>query len=62
MFKLVATLLNKDVLKPLEIRDTFPEENDYEIGFSKHHNEYLKDKVVEFEERRILAIKKARKR
>ena len=62
MFKLPATLLSKDVLKPLERLDTFPEEHEYEIGFSKHYNEYVKDKVVEFEERRILAIRKARKR
>ena len=62
MFKLPATLLSKDVLKPLERLDTFPEEHEYEIGFSKHYNEYVKDKVAEFEERRILAIRKARKR
>ena len=49
MFKLPATLLSKDVLKPLERLDTFPEEHEYEIGFSKHYNEYVKDKVVEFE-------------
>ena len=58
MFK----LLSKDVLNPSGIRDAFPEENDYEIGFSEHYNKYLKDKVVRFEENRISALKAARKR
>ena len=58
MFK----LLSKDVLKSSGIRDTFPEEKDYEIGFSEHYNRYLKDKVVRFEDNRISTIKVARKR
>ena len=58
MFK----LLSKDVLKQLGIRDTFPEEKDYEIGFPEHYNRYLKDKVVRFEDNRISTLKKARKR
>ena len=58
MFK----LLSKDVLKSSGMRDVFPEEKDYEIGFSKHYNRYLKDKVVRFEEKRISTVKEARKR
>ena len=58
MFK----LLSKDLVKSSKIRDTFPEEKDYEIGFSDHYNKYLKDKVERFEENRILTLKEARKR
>ena len=58
MFK----LLSKDLVKSSKIRDTFPEEKDYEIGFSDHYNKYLKDKVERFEENRISTLKEARKR
>ena len=58
MFK----LLSKDLFKSSKIRDTFPEEKDYEIGFSDHYNKYLKDKVERFEENRISTLKEARKR
>ena len=54
--------MSKDVLNPSGIRDAFPEENDYEIGFSDHNNKYLKDKVERFEENRISTLKEARKR
>ena len=53
MFK----LLSKDLVKSSKIRDTFPEEKDYEIGFSDHYNKYLKDKVERFEENRISTLK-----
>ena len=53
MFK----LLSKDLFKSSKIRDTFPEEKDYEIGFSDHYNKYLKDKVERFEENRISTLK-----
>ena len=56
MFK----LLSRDLLKSSKIRDTFPEEKDYEIGFSDHYNKYLKDKVERFEENRISTLKEAR--
>ena len=52
----------RDLLKSSKIRDTFPEEKDYEIGFSDHYNKYLKDKVERFEENRISTLKEARKR
>ena len=58
MFK----LLSKDLVESSKIRDTFPEEKDYEIGFSDHYNKYLKDKVERFEENRISTLKEARKR
>ena len=58
MFK----LLSRDLVKSSKIRDTFPEEKDYEIGFSDHYNKYLKDKVERFEENRISTLKEARKR
>ena len=58
MFK----LLSKDLVKSSKIRDTFPEEKDYEIGFSDHYNKYLKDKVERFEENRISTLKEARNR
>ena len=58
MFK----LLSKDLVKSSKIRDTFPEEKDYEIGFSDHYNKYLKDKVERFDENRISTLKEARKR
>ena len=58
MFK----LLSRDLVKSSKIRDTFPEEKDYEIGFSDHYNKYLKDKVERFEENRISNLKEARKR
>jgi len=38
MFK----LLSKDLVKSSKIRDTFPEEKNYEIGFSDQYNKYLK--------------------
>ena len=54
--------MSKNVFKSSGIRDAFPEENDYEIGFSEHYNKYLKDKVERFEENRISTLKDARKR
>ena len=58
MFK----LLSRDIVKSSKINYTFPEEKDYEIGFSDHYNKYLKDKVERFEENRISTLKEARKR